>query len=381
MSQKKRIYLSPPHMSGEEERYVAEAFRTNWIAPLGPLVDAFEEKLAAYVGAAGGAAVSSGTAAIHLALKLLGVGKGDTVFCSSFTFVASANPVLYEQAEPVFIDSERDTWNMSPQALERALDEAERARNLPKAVIVVNLYGQSAKMDEITEICDKYAVPVIEDAAESLGSEYKGRKSGTFGRFGIYSFNGNKIITTSGGGMLVSDDEEALKKARFLASQAREPAVHYQHQKAGFNYRMSNVLAGIGIAQLAVLDDRVKARRTVFKRYQEALSDIGGISFMPELGMSNRWLTTLTFDHEKIQTSPRDIIEQLARENIEARPLWKPLHRQPLFEGAAFYPHDESGPVADDLFQRGLCLPSGSSLTREEQDRIIQVIADRINYK
>lgn len=381
MSQKKRIYLSPPHMSGEEERYVAEAFRTNWIAPLGPLVDTFEEKLAAYAGTAGAAAVSSGTAAIHLALKLLGAGKGDTVFCSSFTFVASANPILYEQAEPVFIDSERDTWNMSPQALERALDEAERARHLPKAVIVVNLYGQSAKMDEIIEICDRFAVPVIEDAAESLGSVYKGRKSGTFGRFGIYSFNGNKIITTSGGGMLVSDDEDALKRARFLATQAREPAIHYQHQKTGYNYRLSNVLAGIGIAQLEVLDDRVNARRAIFERYQEALSEMDGVDFMPEFGMSNRWLTTLTFDEKKIKTSPAEIIEQLAGENIEARPLWKPLHRQPLFNGAAFYPHDESGSVADDLFQRGLCLPSGSSLTREEQDRVIQVLADRIKYK
>ncbi|MFN2744353.1 DegT/DnrJ/EryC1/StrS family aminotransferase [Bacillus sp. z60-18] len=381
MSQNKRIYLSPPHMGGEEERYVAEAFRTNWIAPLGPLVDQFEEKLAAYAGTAGAAAVSSGTAAIHLALKLLGVGKGDTVFCSSFTFVASANPILYEQAEPVFIDSERDTWNMSPIALERALDEAERTRNLPKAVIVVNLYGQSAKMDEIIAICDKYAVPVIEDAAESLGSEYKGRKSGTFGRFGIYSFNGNKIITTSGGGMLVSDDEDALAKARFLATQAREKAIHYQHEKAGYNYRMSNVLAGIGIAQLAVLDDRVNARRAVFKRYQEALSEMDGVDFMPELGMSNRWLTTLTFDEKKIQTSPAELIEQLAAENIEARPLWKPLHQQPLFHGASYYPHDESESVSDDLFRRGLCLPSGSNLTHEEQDRIIQLLIDRIKYK
>ncbi|MFO6497580.1 MULTISPECIES: DegT/DnrJ/EryC1/StrS family aminotransferase [Bacillus] len=381
MSQNKRIYLSPPHMGGEEERYVAEAFRTNWIAPLGPLVDQFEEKLAAYAGTAGAAAVSSGTAAIHLALKLLGVGKGDTVFCSSFTFVASANPILYEQAEPVFIDSERDTWNMSPIALERALDEAERTRNLPKAVIVVNLYGQSAKMDEIIAICDKYAVPVIEDAAESLGSEYQGRKSGTFGRFGIYSFNGNKIITTSGGGMLVSDDEDALAKARFLATQAREKAIHYQHEKAGYNYRMSNVLAGIGIAQLAVLDDRVNARRAVFKRYQEALSEMDGVDFMPELGMSNRWLTTLTFDEKKIQTSPAELIEQLAAENIEARPLWKPLHQQPLFHGASYYPHDESESVSDDLFRRGLCLPSGSNLTHEEQDRIIQLLIDRIKYK
>ncbi|WFA04677.1 aminotransferase class I/II-fold pyridoxal phosphate-dependent enzyme [Bacillus sp. HSf4] len=381
MSQNKRIYLSPPHMGGEEERYVAEAFRTNWIAPLGPLVDQFEEKLAAYAGTAGAAAVSSGTAAIHLALKLLGVGKGDTVFCSSFTFVASANPILYEQAEPVFIDSERDTWNMSPIALDRALDEAERTRNLPKAVIVVNLYGQSAKMDEIIAICDKYAVPVIEDAAESLGSEYQGRKSGTFGRFGIYSFNGNKIITTSGGGMLVSDDEDALAKARFLATQAREKAIHYQHEKAGYNYRMSNVLAGIGIAQLAVLDDRVNARRAVFKRYQEALSEMDGVDFMPELGMSNRWLTTLTFDEKKIQTSPAELIEQLAAENIEARPLWKPLHQQPLFHGASYYPHDESESVSDDLFRRGLCLPSGSNLTHEEQDRIIQLLIDRIKYK
>jgi len=230
-------------------------------------------------------------------------------------------------------------------------------------------------------ICDRFAVPVIEDAAESLGSVYKGRKSGTFGRFGIYSFNGNKIITTSGGGMLVSDDEDALKKARFLATQAREPAIHYQHEKAGYNYRLSNVLAGIGIAQLAVLDDRVHARRAIFERYQEALAGIEGIEFMPEAGMSNRWLTTLTFDTAKIQTTPADIIEQLANENIEARPLWKPLHRQPLFKGAAFYPHDDQGSVCCDLFQRGLCLPSGSSMTRKEQDRVIQIVADRIKYK
>ncbi|MDA7027370.1 aminotransferase class I/II-fold pyridoxal phosphate-dependent enzyme [Bacillus sp. CLL-7-23] len=381
MNQKKRIFLSPPHMSGEEERYIAEAFRSNWIAPLGPLVNTFEEKMADYVGTAGAAAVSSGTAAIHLALKLLGVTKGDTVFCSAFTFVASANPVLYEQARPVFIDSERCTWNMSPQALERALDEAERNRNLPKAVIVVNLYGQSAKMDEILAICDKYAVPVIEDAAESLGSVYKGKKSGAFGRFGIYSFNGNKIITTSGGGMLVSDDEDALKKARFLATQAREPAVHYQHEKAGYNYRMSNVLAGIGVAQLAVLDDRVNARRSVFQRYQEALSEIDGIEFMPERGMSNRWLTTLTFDPKKIKTTPGEIIEALANENIEARPLWKPLHRQPLFQDAVFYPHHEDDSVCDDLFAKGLCLPSGSSLTEEEQDRINEVLVRRIQYQ
>jgi pyridoxal phosphate-dependent aminotransferase EpsN len=380
---KERIYLSPPHMSGNEQKYIDEAFETNWIAPLGPNVEAFEKELATYVGAKGAAAVSSGTAAIHLALRLLDVKQGDRVFCSSLTFIASANPILYQGAEPVFIDSEPDTWNMSPRALERAMEEAKIQRHLPKAVIVVNLYGQSAKMEEILEICNKYCVPVVEDAAESLGSTYKGKKSGTFGKFGIYSFNGNKIITTSGGGMLVSDDEEALQKARFLATQARDLAPHYQHSQVGYNYRMSNILAGIGRGQLEVLDDRVKARREIFNRYVQALGDIDGIHFMPELQgtMSNRWLTALTIDQQKLCITPMDIINALAEENIEARPVWKPLHLQPVFRNVKYYTHEDNRSISDTLFENGLCLPSGSNMTQDQQDRVIQAFKKAIYRK
>lgn len=380
MSNKPRIYLSPPHMSGNEQKYINEAFETNWIAPLGPNVDAFEKELAEYVGSKGAAAVSSGTAAIHLALRLLDVQQGDKVFCSSLTFIASANPILYQGAEPVFIDSEPDTWNMSPLALERAMEQAKKEGKLPKAVVVVNLYGQSAKMDEILAICNHYQVPVVEDAAESLGSTYKGKKSGTFGKFGIYSFNGNKIITTSGGGMLVSDDVEALQKARFLATQARDPAPHYQHSQIGYNYRMSNIVAGIGRAQLEVLDERVKARRAIFDRYVQALGDIEGIHFMPELEgtMSNRWLTTLTIDQQALGVTPMDIINALAEENIESRPVWKPLHLQPVFNGVTYYSHQEGWSVSDELFANGICLPSGSSMTVEEQNRVIDVIIKAI---
>ncbi|NUK29885.1 aminotransferase class I/II-fold pyridoxal phosphate-dependent enzyme [Parageobacillus sp. VR-IP] len=380
MNNKSRIFLSPPHMSGNEQKYINEAFETNWIAPLGPNVDAFEKELAKYVGSKGAAAVSSGTAAIHLALRLLDVQQGDKVFCSSLTFIASANPILYQGAEPVFIDSEPDTWNMSPVALERAMEEAKKEGKLPKAVVVVNLYGQSAKMDEILAICDHYQVPVVEDAAESLGSTYKGKKSGTFGKFGIYSFNGNKIITTSGGGMLVSDDVEALQKARFLATQARDPAPHYQHSQVGYNYRMSNIVAGIGRAQLEVLDERVKARRAIFDRYVQALGDIEGVHFMPELEgtMSNRWLTTLTIDQKVLGVTPMDIINALAEENIEARPVWKPLHLQPVFNGVTYYPYQEGWSVSDELFANGICLPSGSSMTVEDQNRVIDVIVKTI---
>ncbi|WP_248513673.1 aminotransferase class I/II-fold pyridoxal phosphate-dependent enzyme [Sporosarcina sp. NCCP-2222] len=373
---KSRILLSPPHMSGVEQKYINEAFATNWIAPLGPNVNEFEEQLAAYVGTSGAVATSSGTAAIHLALELLGVGGGDTVFCSSLTFVASANPILYSGATPVFIDSEEETWNMSPFALALAMEDAQAKRRLPKAVIVVNLFGQSAKMDELLAICDRYEVPVIEDAAESLGSLYKGRKSGTFGRFGVFSFNGNKIITTSGGGMLVSNDQEALSRSRFLATQARDEAKHYQHSTVGYNYRMSNILAGVGRAQLEVLDDRVKARRSVFNRYVETLGDIKGIDFMPELEntYSNRWLTALILDPSYISMTPYELIDRLEEENIEARPVWKPLHLQPLFKGCAFYPHDQNEIVSEKLFARGICLPSGSSMTVEEQNRVINVL-------
>jgi pyridoxal phosphate-dependent aminotransferase EpsN len=365
-------------MSSNEQKYIQEAFDLNWIAPLGNNVSGFEAELAKYNGIQDAAVLVSGTAAIHLALRILEVEEGDVVFCSSLTFVASANPILYQGATPVFIDSEMETWNMSPEALERALQDAKENGKLPKAVIVVNLYGQSAKMDELVSICDAYGVPLIEDAAESLGSTYKGKRSGTFGKFGIFSFNGNKIITTSGGGALVSNDVEALKKARFLATQARDQAVHYQHSEIGYNYRMSNIVAGIGRGQLEVLDERVAQRREVFNRYYEAFADVPGIVFQPELEgtMSNRWLTVLTIDPEITGVSRHEIIEQLAEHNIEARPVWKPMHLQPLFEDAAYYPHEEGNSVSDYLFEYGLCLPSGSNMTVREQELVIEIIKD-----
>lgn len=379
----KRIYLSSPHMSGNEQKYIKEAFETNWIAPLGPNVDAFEKDIAAYTGVNEAAAVSSGTAAIHLALSLLGVEKGDTVFCSTLTFVASANPILYLGAEPVFIDSEPETWNMSPEALEKAFRDAVLNGKLPKAVMVVNLYGQCAKMDELTKLCNQYEVPMIEDAAESLGSSYKGKPSGSFGRFGIFSFNGNKIITTSGGGMLVSNDTNAIHNARFLATQARDPAPHYQHSKIGYNYRMSNILAGIGRAQLEVLEERVEARRAIFERYQQELSTLPGIQFMPELNgtYSNRWLTAMTIDEKEAGVSVSELIEGLATENIEARPVWKPLHLQPLFKGNKYYEHYESESVSEQLFSNGICLPSGSNMEELDQTRVINCIKNIIDVK
>ncbi|WP_226640279.1 aminotransferase class I/II-fold pyridoxal phosphate-dependent enzyme [Bacillus tropicus] len=380
---KEKIYLSSPHMSGHEQKYIKDAFDLNWIAPLGPNVDEFERELASFVGVKGGAAVSSGTAAIHLALRLLNVQEGDTVFCSSFTFVASANPIVYLGAEPVFIDSEPETWNMSPQALALALHDADKAGKLPKAVILVHLYGQSAKLDEILSLCDRYDVPIIEDAAESLGSTYKGKASGTFGKFGVYSFNGNKIITTSGGGMLISNDVEALERARLLATQAKDPAPHYEHSEIGYNYRMSNILAGIGRGQLEVLEDRVRARRAIYKRYYEALSFIPGFYFMPELEntRSNRWLTTLTIDENESGTSSGKLLRTLAEENIEARPMWKPLHLQPLFKGKRYYPHSKNEDMSQYLFQSGICLPSGSNMLEEDQQRVIQGILKAVEWK
>ncbi|MEK5203179.1 aminotransferase class I/II-fold pyridoxal phosphate-dependent enzyme [Bacillus mycoides] len=380
---KKRIYLSSPHMSGNEQKYIQNAFDTNWIAPLGPNVDGFERELASFVGVKGGAAVSSGTAAIHLALRLLDVQKGDTVFCSSFTFVASANPIVYLGAEPVFIDSEPETWNMSPNALAHALYEANKVGKLPKAIILVHLYGQSAKLDEILSLCNQYNVPIVEDAAESLGSTYKGKASGTFGRFGVYSFNGNKIITTSGGGMLVSNDVEALERARFLATQAKDPAPHYEHSEIGYNYRMSNILAGVGRGQLEVLEDRVRTRRCIYKRYYEALSHMPGFYFMPELEntRSNRWLTTLTIDEKESGISIGKLLRTLAEENIEARPMWKPLHMQSLFKEKKYYPHSKNEDVSQYLFQSGICLPSGSNMLAEDQQRVIQGILKAVEWK
>lgn len=378
LQMKKRIYLSPPHMGWKEQVYIREAFETNWIAPLGPNIDAFENDIVSYTGTGGAVAVSSGTAAIHLALTLLDVGKGDKVFCSSLTFIASANPILYQGAEPIFIDSEPDTWNMSPKALKRAFVEASSCGSLPKAVIIVNLYGQSAKMDELISICDYYGVPVVEDAAESLGSSYKGKASGTFGKYGIYSFNGNKIITTSGGGMLISDDVVSLQRARFLATQARDNAPHYQHSQKGYNYRLSNILAGIGRAQLEVLEDRVKARRQIHDRYFQELANIPGISFITELEdtRSNRWLTAMTIDEKVVGVDVSDLLNALEYENIEARPVWKPLHLQPLFKDAKYFTHDED--VCASLFRTGICLPSGSNLKEEDQMMVIDCIHETL---
>ena len=370
------ILLSTPHMGQAEREFVDQAFQTNWIAPLGPNVDAFERELAQWVGIDHAAALSSGTAAIHLALRILDVGPGDRVFCSTFTFAASANPIVYQGAQPVFIDSDQDSWNMAPEALLRAFEAAKAEGWLPKAVIVVNLYGQSADMDPLLEICDRYGVPVVEDAAESLGATYKSKASGTFGRIGIYSFNGNKIITTSGGGMLVSNDGELVGRARFLSTQARDPALHYQHSEIGYNYRMSNILAGVGRGQLTVLGERVSARRAVFDRYREGLANLQEIEWMPEpeWSYSNRWLTTCTVK-PSARIDSLALIRKLADELIETRPLWKPMHQQPVFEGCAFYSH-RNDPVSDELFANGVCLPSGSNMTVDQIDRIIACIQD-----
>lgn len=369
------ILLSTPHMGEAELHFVEEAFRTNWIAPLGPNVDAFEREIAKLAGVKHAAALSSGTAALHLAVRMLGVQPGDKVFCSTLTFAASANPIVYEGGEPVFIDSEPDSWNMSPVALERAFDAAKAEGWMPKAVIVVNLYGQSADMDPILDLCNRYNVPMIEDAAESLGATYKGRASGSFGLLGVFSFNGNKIITTSGGGMLVSDDEALIKQARFLATQARDPAPHYQHSQIGFNYRMSNILAGVGRGQLQVLGDRVEARRAVHDAYREGLSGIPGLEWQPEpeWSWSNRWLSALTLDPEITGVTAAEVIQRLADEMIEARPVWKPMHQQPVFAHCRHFAHGNEI-VADDIFARGLCMPSGSNMTRAEIDRIIDAM-------
>ncbi|MDF2659983.1 MAG: pyridoxal phosphate-dependent aminotransferase [Paenibacillus sp.] len=381
MESRKKIYLSPPHLGDAERQMIEEALSTNWIAPVGPHVEQFEHELSGYVGSAGAAALNSGTAALHLALKLAGAGTGDRVFCSTLTFVASANPIRYAGAEPVFIDSEPNTWNMSPLALERAFVDAKKARTVPKAVIVVHLYGQCADMDPILRICGHYGVPVIEDAAESLGADYKGRASGTMGAMGVYSFNGNKIITTSGGGMLVSGNSELVEKARFLAAQARDPALHYQHSEIGFNYRLSNVLAGIGRGQLQVLEARIRARRAVFDRYCRALAGIEGIEFAPEAphGRSTRWLTALTVDAGKTGVTAAQIIGALADQNIEARPVWKPMHLQPLYDRCEYVAHSPEESVSDHLFTNGLCLPSGSNLSEDEQTIVTDCIRNLLS--
>ena len=372
MTERKRIYLSSPTMHGKEQEFVKEAFDTNWVAPLGPNVDGLEKELAGYAGISHGDALSSGTAAIHLALKLAGVQEGDIVFVPTLTFSATCNPVVYEKAVPVFIDSEAGTWNMSPEALEKAFEKYPS----PKAVIVVHLYGTPAKLDEIMAICEKHGTTLIEDAAESLSSTYKGRQTGTFGKFGIYSFNGNKIITTSGGGMLVSEDEELIKKARFLSTQARDPARHYQHSQIGYNYRMSNITAGIGRGQLMFLEEHKRLKKAIYEKYREAFSDIGEIRMNPlnPEGDANCWLSCMTIAEDSKVTKDM-ILDAMEKENIEARPIWKPMHLQPVFADFDFITMDEGGKsLAEDIFDRGLCLPSDIKNTDEDMERIIGIV-------
>jgi len=373
----KKIWLSSPHIGQNELQYVNDAFSTNWIAPLGPHVNAFEQGLQVETQTKHAAALSSGTSALHLALILLGLKSGDTVFCQSITFSASANPIAYQGAIPVFIDSEIDTWNIDPTLLKSALEEAKQNGKLPKAIIPVHLYGMPAKMDEILSIANEYGVPVIEDAAEALGSSINDKPCGSFGDFGVLSFNGNKIITTSGGGALLSDNAEIIEKARFLATQARDSAPHYQHSHIGYNFRMSNVLAGIGRGQLEVLNCRVGARRNNYERYKQYFSkhnsDGFDIKFQeePEGYYSNRWLTCILVDPTTNKGLTREVIRlAMDEENIESRPLWKPMHQQPVFANSKCYLNG----VSDKLFENGLCLPSGSNLTEEEFERIFNCL-------
>ncbi|GIV76572.1 MAG: hypothetical protein KatS3mg050_0966 [Litorilinea sp.] len=369
-----RIYLSPPYLSGLEFPLVEDALASNWVAPLGPHVDAFEREMAATVGVDHALAVSSGTAALHLALAALGVAAGDEVLVSTLTFIGSVNPVIYQGAWPTFIDSDFCSWNMDPGLLADLLKRRARRRRLPKAVIVVHLYGQPADMDPILEACERYGVPVIEDAAEALGARYKGRSPGSLGRAGIFSFNGNKIITTSGGGMLVSQDGKLIAYARKLANQAREPAVHYEHREVGYNYRLSNVLAALGRGQLRTLEERVAARRLNFERYRQALAHVPGIHFMPEPSWSfhSRWLTAITIDPAQFGADREAVRRALEAANIEARPVWKPMHCQPAFVN--FF--RVGGAVAEKLFAQGLCLPSGFQLLPEDVERIASIIRE-----
>jgi len=361
-----RIFLSPPHMSGKEQQYIAEVFESNYIAPLGAFVNRFEESIKTYMGTSNALALSSATAGLHLALRVLGVGEGDYVLASSFTFIGSVSSILYQNAQPIFVDSD-ESWNISPPLLKEAIRTAPKK---PKALIITHLYGQLCKLDEIIAICKEEGIYLIEDAAESLGSSYHGKQSGTFGDMSVYSFNGNKILTTSGGGMLVSENEEWIAKAKFLSTQAKENHLHYEHKEFGYNYRMSNVLAAIGVAQMEVLNERVGRRREIFELYQKNLCQYDEVQFMPEIQDSrgNRWLTTLTFKH----TDPWSIIALLEKENIESRPLWKPMHMQPLFSDTLVV---EDG-TSQKLFEQGICLPSGSSMSDEDLYRVCDVIGE-----
>lgn len=388
---KQHIFLASPHMSeeGYEQQYVKEAFDTNWIAPLGRNVTEFENEMAAKLSAKKAVALSAGTAAIHMALKAVGVGAGDLVFCQSLTFSATANPIIYEKAEPVFIDSETDTWNMDPRALQLAFEKYGKLGKKPRAVLVVHLYGICAKIKEIREICDKYEVPLIEDAAESLGTACHGRYTGTFGDYGIISFNGNKIITSSGGGMLlvnVKDAEEKAKKVLYWATQAREPAPWYQHTEIGYNYRMSNIVAGIGRGQLKVLEQRIQKKRYIFEYYQKHLGSLPGISFMPmpEDAYCNCWLSVILLS-EDCPVSPADIMRALQEDDVESRPVWKPMHLQPVFAGYDFvttvselYITDAQmgadSSVSGQIFAHGVCMPSDSKMTDDDLQRVCQVV-------
>lgn len=373
MTGNQKIWLSSPHMGDHEMKFVQEAFDTNWISPVGPHISRFEQELAVYNGVAHAAALGSGTAAIHLALIVLGVSRGDEVICSSFTFSASCNPIVYQGATPVFVDSEEETWNMDPALLERAiLDRQAVTGKLPKAIIVVHLYGMPARIEAIMGIAKKYSIPVVEDAAEAIGSHVNGKKLGTFGDLGVFSFNGNKIITTSGGGALVSENKAWIEHARFLATQARDQAPHYQHSQIGYNYRLSNICAGIGRGQLMVLNDRIASRRANYAFYERALADLPYITFIPEpqSSFSNRWLTTILVKNTDGQIDREVLRIALEAENIESRPLWKPMHLQPVFRDCPAYVNG----VSERLFDTGLCLPSGSNLTRHDLQRVVQVL-------
>ncbi len=368
----KRIYLSPPDMDGREKELMLDAFESNWITTLGPHVESFEKEICQKLGVGHAVALSSGTAALHLAMILIGVQPGDEVLCSDLTFAASANAVMYCGARPVFIDSDRSTWNMDPLLLQKELAECAGRGRLPRAVLVVDLYGQCADYDAITGICARYDVPVVEDAAEAVGAFYKGRASGGFGAMGVLSFNGNKIITTSGGGMLVSDDDSLIKKARYLATQAREPAIHYQHAQVGYNYRMSNILAAIGRGQLKELDRKIEKRRAIRIFYQKALGGLPGLEFIPEApyGQSNAWLTVVLITPGLFGRNREEVRMMLENENIESRPVWKPMHLQPAYQDCRI----RGGDVSADLFERGLCLPSGNQLGEEDLKRIVAII-------
>ena len=372
---KKKIYLSSPHMSGEEQKYIQEAFDTNWVAPLGENVNQFENDVKNYLDIEGATALVSGTSAIHLGLKCLGVGRGDVVFCQSLTFSASCNPILYEGATPVFIDSDYKTWNMDPKALKIALEDAKQNGELPKAVIVVDLYGQSADYDEILSICNEYNIPVLEDAAEGLGGKYKGRYLGTFGEIAALSFNGNKIITTSGGGMMVSKNKAYTDKALFWSTQSRDDAPYYLHSEVGYNYRMSNIVAGIGRGQMTVLDERVNKKKYIYHTYKEGFKDIESIEMMPIFEEPNFWLSTVTL---KDESKVNEIIDALSKENIESRRLWNPMHLQPIFKDCKFYSAQSGMSVSEDLFNRGICLPSDTKMTDEDLKRVIEIVKNHI---